>query len=197
MCLKGGPKNRKMSPNTKTVNCHSLTGDEWTPCHQYLSFLVLNLRRYLFTNYTGCRSIQWVRGRGGWKFAKFVTLVQFYKLSMFPCFIVSDANYDSITCNSSSLLWPLPRFNEDPDCGNPRGFRIVTYKWHLAYRVLCYQTTSVTHLLSDIFLIISIKKSYYLSVSFPLLQLLQYRRLHILLLLSDFFLRLHLGPGSH
>ena len=25
MCLKGGPKNRKMSPTTKAVNCHSLT----------------------------------------------------------------------------------------------------------------------------------------------------------------------------
>ena len=31
---------------------------------------------------------------GGQKFAKFVTLVQFYKLSMFPCFIVSDAKYN-------------------------------------------------------------------------------------------------------
>ena len=64
-----------MSPNTKTVNCHSLTGDEWISCHQYLSFLVLNLRRYLFTNNAGRRSIQWARGRGGQKFAKFVTLV--------------------------------------------------------------------------------------------------------------------------
>ena len=65
------------------------------------------------------------QGPGGVKFAKFVTLAQFYKLSMFPCFIVSDANYDSITCNSNRLLWPLPRCNEDPDCRNPRGFRIA------------------------------------------------------------------------
>ena len=65
------------------------------------------------------------QGPGG---QKFVTLVQFYKLSMFPCFIVSDANYDSITHNSNSLLiWPLPRCNEDPDCRNPRGFRIAIY----------------------------------------------------------------------
>ena len=65
---------------------------------------------------------------GGQKFAKFVTLVQFYKLSMFPSFIVSDANYDSITCNSNrSLIWPLPRCNEDPDCRNPRGFRTANY----------------------------------------------------------------------
>ena len=47
---------------------------------------------------------------------------------MFPCFIVSDANCDSITFNSNSLLiWPLPRCNEDPDCRNPRGFRIAHY----------------------------------------------------------------------
>ena len=67
-------------------------------------------------------------GAGGGEFAKFVTLVQFYKLSMFPipCFIVSDANYDSMTCNSNPLLiWPPPRCNEDPDCRNPCGFRIV------------------------------------------------------------------------
>ena len=67
----------------------------------------------------------WARGRGG-GFAKFVTLGQFNELSMFPCFIVSDANYDSMTCNSNPLLiWPLPRCNEDPDCRNPRGFRIA------------------------------------------------------------------------
>ena len=70
------------------------------------------------------------QGPGGQKFAKFVTLVQFYKLSMFPSFIVSDANYESITCNSNRLLiWPLPRCNEDPDCRNPRGFRILEYKY--------------------------------------------------------------------
>ena len=47
---------------------------------------------------------------------------------MFPCFIVLDANYDSMTFNSNALLiWPLPRCNEDPDCRNPRGFRIATY----------------------------------------------------------------------
>ena len=34
---------------------------------------------------------------GGQKFIKFVTLLQFYRLSMFPCFVVSDASYDSIT----------------------------------------------------------------------------------------------------
>ena len=68
------------------------------------------------------------QGPGGQKFAKFVTLVQFYKFPMFPCFIVSDANCDSITFNSNSLLiWPLPRCNEDPDCRNPRGFRIAHY----------------------------------------------------------------------
>ena len=44
---------------------------------------------------------------------------------MFPYFIVSDANYHSITCNSNSLIWPLPRCNEDPDCRYPRGFRIA------------------------------------------------------------------------
>ena len=45
-----------------------------------------------------------------------------------PCFIVSDANYESITCNSNPLLiWPLPRCNEDPDCRNPCGFRIAMY----------------------------------------------------------------------
>ena len=48
---------------------------------------------------------------------------------MFPYFVVSDTNYDSITCNSNPLLWLLPRCNEDPDCRNPRGFRIV---WALA-----------------------------------------------------------------
>ena len=48
---------------------------------------------------------------------------------MFPCFIVSDANYDSITCNSNPrLIWPPPRCNEDPDCRNPRGFRIAMNK---------------------------------------------------------------------
>ena len=65
---------------------------------------------------------------GGQKFAKFVTLEQLYELSMFPSFIVSDANYDFITCNSSSLLLPLPRCNENPDCRNPRGFRIAINK---------------------------------------------------------------------
>ena len=35
-------------------------------------------------------------GRGG-GFIKFVTLLQFYKLSMFPYFVVLDTNYDSIT----------------------------------------------------------------------------------------------------
>ena len=64
---------------------------------------------------------------GEQRFAKFVTLVQFYELSMFPWFIVSDANYHSITCDSNPLLWPIPRCNEDPDCRNPRGFRIATY----------------------------------------------------------------------
>ena len=69
---------------------------------------------------------------GGQKFAKFVTLVQFNELSMFPCFIVSDATYDSMTCNSNSLLiWPLPTCNEDPDCRNPRGFRIESRKIQL------------------------------------------------------------------
>ena len=66
------------------------------------------------------------QGPGGQKFAKFVTLAQFYQLSMFPCFNVLDANYDSITCSSNPLLIrPLPRCNEDPDCRNPRGFRIA------------------------------------------------------------------------
>ena len=37
------------------------------------------------------------QGGGGQKFIKFVTLLQFYKLSMFPYFVVSDTNYDSIT----------------------------------------------------------------------------------------------------
>ena len=67
------------------------------------------------------------QGPGGQKFAKFVTLEQLYELSMFPCFIVSDANYDSITCNSNSVLWPIPRCNEDPDFRNPRGFKIAIY----------------------------------------------------------------------
>ena len=55
--LKGGPENRKTSPSTKTVNCPSLTH---LSCDRYLSFLVLTLRHYLFTNYiyTGGRSIQ-------------------------------------------------------------------------------------------------------------------------------------------
>ena len=67
------------------------------------------------------------QGPGGGKFAKFVTLVQFYELSIFPCLIVSDANCYFIACNSNSLLiWPLPRCNEDRDCRNPRGFRIAT-----------------------------------------------------------------------
>ena len=38
----------------------------------------------------GDQSFQWA---GGGKFTKFVTLVQFYELSMFPCFIISDAYY--------------------------------------------------------------------------------------------------------
>ena len=42
-------------------------------------------------------------GGGGGGFAKFVTLVQFYELLMFPCFIVSGANYDFIICNSNPL----------------------------------------------------------------------------------------------
>ena len=50
---------------------------------------------------------------------------QIYKLSMFPCIIVSDANYDSFTSDSNSLLKPLPRCDEDPDCRNPRGFTIA------------------------------------------------------------------------
>ena len=128
MCLKGGPKNRKMSPNTKTVNCHSLTGDEWTPCHQYLSFLVLNLRRYLFTNYTGGRSIQWARGRGG---KNLQNLSHLYSSINYRCFHASSSRTLTMTllctCNSSSLLWPLPGCNEDPDCRNPRGFRIANH----------------------------------------------------------------------
>ena len=99
MCLLGRPKNRKMSPTTKTVNCDSLTYlSYWRqvdPFHRYLSFLVLTLRYYSFTKYTVGHSIQWVRG--GQKFIKFVTLFQFYELSMFPYFVVSDTNYDSIT----------------------------------------------------------------------------------------------------
>ena len=70
------------------------------------------------------------QGPGG---QKFVTLVQFHKLSMFPSFIVSDANYDSLTCNSNPvLIWPLSRCNEDPDCRNPCGFRIANKDaWHV------------------------------------------------------------------
>ena len=97
MCLSRRPKNRKMSPTTKTVNCHSHTYlSYWRlvdTFHRYLSFLVLTLRYYSFTNYTVGRSIQWVGGG----FIKFVTLLQFYKLSMFPYFVVLDTNYDSIT----------------------------------------------------------------------------------------------------
>ena len=36
-------------------------------------------------------------GQEGGEFIKFVTLLQFYKLSMFPYFVVLDTNYDSIT----------------------------------------------------------------------------------------------------
>ena len=43
---------------------------------------------------------------------------------MFPSFIISDANFFFITCNSNYLFWSLLRCNEDPDCHNPRGFRI-------------------------------------------------------------------------
>ena len=97
MCLSRRPKNRKMSPTTKTVNCHSFTYlSYWRlldTFHRYLSFLMLTLRYYSFTNYTVGRSIQWVGGG----FIKFVTLLQFYKLSMFPYFVVLDTNYDSIT----------------------------------------------------------------------------------------------------
>ena len=64
-------------------------------------------------------------GRGGGEFIKFVTLVQFYKLSTYQRIIILDANYDFIACKSYSLLWPFPRCNEDPDCRNPRGFRIA------------------------------------------------------------------------
>ena len=67
-------------------------------------------------------------GMGRQKFMKYFTLSHLnssivYRLSMFPCIIISDANYFSITCNSNYLFWPLPRCNEDPDCRNPRGFR--------------------------------------------------------------------------
>ena len=89
MCLKGGPKNRKMSPTTKTVNCHSLTylWYWWRVDNkiQYLSFLVLNLRRYLFTNYTGGRSIQWARGRGG------KNLSHLYSSINYRCFHASSS----------------------------------------------------------------------------------------------------------
>ena len=51
---------------------------------------------------------------------------------MFPCFIISDANYHSITCNSNSLILLPPRCNEDPVCRNPRGFRIAIYAYTYA-----------------------------------------------------------------
>ena len=54
---------------------------------------------------------------GGQKFTKFATLVQFYKLSMFPCFIISDA-YCLVNCKLNSVLWPSLRCNEYPVCRN-------------------------------------------------------------------------------
>ena len=102
------------------------TDDKWTPFHQYLSFLVLTIRHYLFKNYTGGCSNHRVR-RGG--FTKFAPLVQFSKLSIFPCFIISDANHHLITYNSFFLLWPFSRCNKDPVCRNPCcfTFRMAAY----------------------------------------------------------------------
>ena len=71
---------------------------------------------YLQVILGGDQSFQWAWG--GQKFTKFVELVQVYKLSMFPCFIISDAYY-LITCLLNSILWPSPRCNEDPVCRNP------------------------------------------------------------------------------
>ena len=59
-------------------------------------------------------------------------LSHLYSSINYRCFHASSsrtyANYDSITCNADTLLiWLLPRCYEDPDCRNPRGFRIATY----------------------------------------------------------------------
>ena len=85
---------------------------------------------------------------GGQLFTKFATLIQFYKSPMFPRFIILDANYYLITCKSSSLLWPFLRRNEDPDCRNPRGFRIATYKaTRFQLFISCQFAVTMTHIL--------------------------------------------------
>ena len=85
--------------------------------------------------------------------AKFFKLVPFYKLSMFPGFIILDAHQYFITCKSNSLLRPFPRCNEDPVCRNPRGFRITKYMSVFELKVLVtvnlkstLQTSKLTHL---------------------------------------------------
>ena len=83
------------------------------------------MRQYLFKNVQILLVVLEFNWGGD---TKFVTLSQFYQLLMFPCFIISNANYYFTACESNSLLWPFPRCNGDPDCRNPRGFRIVDLK---------------------------------------------------------------------
>ena len=67
MCLEGGPKNEKISPQ-KLLH---------TIC-------ISNLMAF--------------DGGGDQKVTKFVKLLQFYALSIFPCFIISDANLQVDYC---------------------------------------------------------------------------------------------------
>ena len=89
-------------------------------------------------------------GSGSQKFSKFVTLAQFYTLSMFRCFIISDA-YPFITCKLITLLWACLRCNDDPVCRNTnlRNFRIAIHlgTFHLSMTVSNKQNlTSCTEL---------------------------------------------------
>ena len=102
MCLSRRPKNRKMSPTTKTVNCHSLTYlSYWRlvdTFHRYLSFLVLTLRYYLFKKYTVFRSISWARpggGEGGGKDS--LNLSHFYSSINYRCFLASSSRTLTMT----------------------------------------------------------------------------------------------------
>ena len=39
--------------------------------------------------------------------------------------VQSSISYRTLTFKLITLLWPFPRCNEDPDCRNPRSFRIA------------------------------------------------------------------------
>ena len=97
---------------------------------------MFTLRHYAFKNYILEVAVFNEPGAGGGqKFAKFVTLAQFYYLSIFFMLHHLGLTFSHSVANiflknldkRFKDIKPFPKCNEDPDCRNPRGFRIANY----------------------------------------------------------------------